>query len=89
MGLSKLSEKCQKCPHSETCDHKQMEALGFLPEPCATTATQTSVADMAAPILRETMEIRVDGRPMTVYKDQIEKELYKHLYSGLDLLYAT
>lgn len=89
MGLSKLSEKCRKCPHVMTCDHKRMEAIGFLPYPCAAETVQLAATGAEAPILRETTEIRVDGRPMTVYKDQIERELYKHLYSGLGLHYAT
>lgn len=72
-----------------TCDRKRMEAVGFLPEPCITEAVQPTAAGVVAPILRETMEIRVDGRPVTVYKDQVERELYRHLYSGLGLHYAT
>lgn len=31
MSLSKLAEKCKKCPEVDTCDHKYMEAVGFLP----------------------------------------------------------
>ena len=34
MGLSQLAEMCQKCPKVETCNHKRMEALAFLPDPC-------------------------------------------------------
>lgn len=33
MGLSKLSAKCQACPKVDTCDHKEMEGLGYLPLP--------------------------------------------------------
>lgn len=33
MSLSKLSDKCQACPFVDTCDHKEMEALGYLPLP--------------------------------------------------------
>ena len=89
MGLSKLSKKCGKCPHVMICGHKRMEAIGFLPYPRAAEAVQSAAAGAEAPILRETVEIRVYGRPVTVYKDQIEKELCKHLYSGLGLHYAT
>ena len=37
MSLSKLSARCQVCPFVDTCDHKEMEALGYspLPEPAA------------------------------------------------------
>lgn len=33
MGLSKLAAKCRACPYVDTCDHKEMEALGFLTLP--------------------------------------------------------
>lgn len=33
MGLSKLAAKCRVCPYVDTCDHKEMEALGFLTLP--------------------------------------------------------
>lgn len=37
MGLSKLAAKCQACPFVDTCNHKRMEALGYLPLPEQTT----------------------------------------------------
>ncbi len=33
MSLSKLSARCQACPFVDTCDNKEMEALGYLPIP--------------------------------------------------------
>ncbi len=33
MGLSRLAAKCRACPHADTCDHKEMEAFGYLPLP--------------------------------------------------------
>lgn len=33
MGLSKLSARCQACPFVDTCNNKEMEALGYLPLP--------------------------------------------------------
>lgn len=33
MALKKLAEKCRKCPFVDKCDHKQMEAVGYFPEP--------------------------------------------------------
>lgn len=32
MGLSKLAEKCKKCPKVDSCDHKRMEALAYMPK---------------------------------------------------------
>lgn len=33
MGLSRLAAKCRACPKVDTCDNKEMEALGYLPLP--------------------------------------------------------
>ncbi len=33
MSLSRLADKCRACPFVDTCDHKEMEAFGFLPIP--------------------------------------------------------
>lgn len=85
MGLSQLSEKCQKCPFVDKCEHKRREALAYLPDPILAEASQSSMVGLVAPVLRETMEIHVNGQTLTVYKDDIEKELYKSLYSGLQL----
>lgn len=41
MGLSRLAKKCQACPYVSTCDHKRMEALGYLPMPEPTVEIRT------------------------------------------------
>lgn len=74
-GLSRLSKKCQECPFVETCNHKQMEALAYLND-----AGQTASMDAAAPVLRETMIINAgDGTMIEVYKEEIQKQIYKEL----------
>lgn len=78
MGLSKLSEECKNCPFASRCKNKRMEALAYM------TETQV-LANAAAPLLRETMTIMVNGTPTKVYKDEIEKQIYSQLYSGLGL----
>lgn len=45
-------------------------------------------ADIAAPILRETVSRVVDGKVVTTYKDELEKILYKDLYSHLGLQFG-
>ena len=80
MGLSKLSKKCRNCPFVKTCDHKQTEAYGYLDDQLLTSASSSISESMLAPVLRETMEIHVDGKTLTVYKDDVQRELYKALY---------
>ena len=79
MGLSKLAAGCRACPYVDTCGHKRMEAVGFLP----------LFQSAAQPLLRETMEIRVDGKPVTVYVDEKEKQLTRELYAHLGPQYGA
>lgn len=90
MGLSKLAAGCRACPYVDTCNHKRMEALGFLPKPPFTISAAQPAADSAAqPLLRETREIRVNGVTMTVYVDEIEKQLTRELYAHLGLQFGA
>lgn len=90
MGLSKLAAGCRVCPYANTCDHKRMGAVGFLPEPpLLNSASQPAAESAAQPLLRETMEIRVYGKPVTVYVDEIEKQLTRGLYAHLGLQFGA
>lgn len=50
MGLSKLSEKCQKCNHKNTCDNKQMEACAYMTVPLI-PKMKTSQCTFSEPII--------------------------------------
>lgn len=90
MGRSKLAAGCWACPYVDTCDHKRMEALGFLPEPPLLNSASQPAADSAAQsLLRETREIRVNGVTMTIYVDEIEKQLTRGLCAHLGLQYGA
>lgn len=82
--LSKLSPVCASCPLKDTCDHKRMIGYGELAMPITTSSS----SDVTQPILRETMTIMVNGAPTIVYKDDIEKSIYKELYKHLNLQYG-
>ena len=88
MALARLTKQCRECPFVETCEHKEVEALGYLPEPIMTDAKVPVTADIAAPILRETVSRVVDGKVAIMYKDELEKVLYKDLYSHLGLQFG-
>lgn len=85
MELTILAKSCRNCRFAKTCDHKKMEALGYFPEPLIAEVKATSASEMAAPVLRETANTVIDGNVVKVYKDEIEKELYKQLYCHLGL----
>lgn len=88
MGLSRLAEQCRKCPFKDDCKNKRMEALGYLPEPIVTEAGASSAAELTQPILRETVNMIIDGKVVKVYKDEIEKQLHKELYSHIGLQFG-
>lgn len=60
MGLSRLYKKCQACPYVETCDHKRMEALGYLPTPKLNTLNN------------QTVEIKVNNIPLSKLTDNLK-----------------
>lgn len=88
MALSRLAKQCRECPFVETCEHKKLEAVGCLPDPIMADAKTAVTADITAPILRETVSRVVDGKVVTMYKDELEKILYKDLYSHLGLQFG-
>ena len=89
MGLSRLAAKCMECPFVDKCDNKRVEALTYCEMPnLAYSYAEPIVSSMTEPTLRETITVMVDGSPTVVYKDEIEKQLYKSLYSHLGLQYG-
>jgi hypothetical protein len=88
MGLTKLAAKCRKCPYLENCDHKQFEAEAYFADPNVDSAAESSVAELARPILRETVDIIVDGKAVKIYKDDLARKIYESLYCDSGLQYG-
>ncbi len=88
MALARLAKQCRECPFVKTCEHKKLEAVGYLPEPIMADIKTPVTADIATPILRETLSRVVDGEVVTMYKDELEEILYKDLYSHLGLRFG-
>ena len=88
MALVRLAKQCRECTFFKTCENKKLEAIGYLPEPIMTDVKAPVTADIAAPILREIVSRVVDGKVVTMYKDELEKIIYKDLYSHLGLQYG-
>lgn len=83
-AISKISEKCMAFFNVDKCSHKRMEACAYYEHRnMAESVAMPSKSDMAAPILRETVNTIVDGQVVEVYKDEIKKTLYTHLYDSL------
>ena len=89
MGLSRLAAKCMECPFVDKCDNKHMEALAYCEMPnLASSYSEPIISSMTEPILRKTITVMVDGSPTVIYKDEIETQLHKSLYSHLGLQYG-
>ena len=88
MALARLAKSCRKCPFVETCEHKELEAVEYLPDTITADVKAPVATDIAAPILRETVSRVVYGNVVTMYKDELEKILYKDLYSHLGLQFG-
>ena len=73
--LRRTAKMCRECPIKDVCDKKRMELEGYL-EPVAEPVTES----IAIPVLRETVDIMVDGHLQKVYKDEIEKQLQMSLF---------
>lgn len=60
MALARLTKQCHECPFVETCEHKEMEALGYLPEPIMADVKVPVTADIAASLLRRAVSTMDD-----------------------------
>ncbi len=88
--ISKMAERCQKCPERDKCSHKYMEMCAYYDEPQIAISTGAGAGmSAAASASRETMQINVGGVITTVYKDDIEKEIYKELRKPFMLNYGA
>lgn len=75
-----LREDCETCSERGACFSGHAVGVGLL---------QPILESAAAPVLRETMQINVGGVMTTVYRDEIEKEIYKALHEPLMLNYGA
>jgi hypothetical protein len=83
MTLARLSKRCEKCPLVDTCDYKKYEEIGYLATVPLVSSTTTISA--ALPVLRETVDIHIDGKIVQVYKDDFMKQINESLYDQLTL----
>ena len=90
-SLSRLSEKCKKCPNVDECNHKKMELCAYIePTNLSANISQNVSQSLAMPLARETMTIN-DGRGnmIEVYKDDIAEQINKSLFKDRFLNYGA
>lgn len=86
MGLSRLCEKCRKCPKANKCDHKQMESLAYLPEPYAAPHMQPATMSATAPITQphEYRNVKIaENTTVTIDLEDIKEKMRNQFFTGL------
>lgn len=74
MSLSRLVAKCRTCPDVDICDHKRMEAYGFLPLP--------SMSESRAELVRTSTELDIDALTKEIARAvQIPERILRGDYS--------
>ena len=90
MGLSRTYSGCRKCPYVDTCDHKCMEALGYLPEQnIAAPATSPLAADMVQPmaVKHDYRDIKIaEGITVTIDIEELKKKMVDDFYRSVGML---
>ncbi len=75
MGLSRLSERCQKCKYVDTCNHKRMEAFAYLKE-----LPNGAGANVAAPIMQphDYRDVKISpDMTITIDLEELKKENFR------------
>lgn len=86
MSLSQLASNCQACPYKDTCDHKRMEAVGFL-QPLQNEQLMPMQESLIVPHNYRQVKI-APGVEVTIdlenFREEIKKSIAKHagLYGG-------
>lgn len=78
MGLSRLSKKCRECKHTDTCEHKRMEALAYLNE-SSTFAGVNAAASIMQPHDYRNINISTDAT-VTIDLEEVKKKIIKSMY---------
>ncbi len=80
-AYSDMRKDCENCPDKQQCWNGKNVEVAYL---------DADIAEKAAkPILREKMTINVGGVLTPVYKDDIEREIYKALREPFSLNFGA
>lgn len=86
--VSRLCEKCRKCPFVSKCDNKRMEAMAYL-EPKVAAAVS---ADCASPVLADILvkhdyrDIKVgENTTITIDVEELKRQMKEDFYRKLGI----
>lgn len=86
--ISKLHEKCEKCPYVNDCNEKRMVACGMMerPEKMFNSVSAAMTMPIAAEMLvkHDYRDIKISPtQTVTVDLEQMKKDLEKRIYKSL------
>lgn len=87
-SISKLHEKCEKCPYVDVCDEKRKVACGMLPLPerMFDSASAAMTMPIAAEILvkHDYRNIKIsEAQTITFDLEEMKKDLERRIYKAL------
>lgn len=80
-AYSDMRKDCENCPNKQQCWSGKNVEVAYLDADIAKKVSQ--------PLMRETMTINVSGVLTSVYKDDIEREIYKALREPFSLNFGA
>lgn len=75
--ISKMAERCQKCPDRDKCNHKRMEMCAYIDEPKATVSNSIPIG--------MNVSIANVGGFMNMNMGDIAKEIERSLNKNLSM----
>ena len=87
-SLSRLSEKCRKCPFKEKCKKKRMESEAYIEPNIAQNVAVNFSESMAQPILakHEYKDVKVaENTTITIDLEELKKQMEKEFYKAVGL----
>jgi len=89
-SVSRLSEKCRKCPNVKKCNNKRIEACAYMEMPkkllsgCSTSLTSKLVAPTARTCTPITIKMGEHGNINTSL-EEIQKQAEQKIYRALQV----
>lgn len=88
-SVSKLSDKCKKCPHVSCCDKKRKMACAIaeLPEPMVEANVSANTAPVMADVLvkHNYRDVHIGPETITVDLEDIKERLSRDFYKAAGL----
>lgn len=87
-SLSRLSEKCRKCPFKEKCRKKRMESEAYIEPDIANNLSMSISESSIQPVIakHEYRDVKVaENTTITIDLEELKKQMEKEFYKAVGL----